>query len=67
MPKLKTRKSIAKRIRFTATGRMKRRSAFRSHILTKKKSSRKRRLRIGNIVNSSDEKRLRKIIPKVYR
>ena len=44
MPKMKTHRGIAKRIKTTGTGRLKRRKAFKSHMLEKKASTRKRRL-----------------------
>jgi large subunit ribosomal protein L35 len=45
MPKMKTRKSMAKRIQTTASGRLRVRHAFASHNLTRKSAKRKRRLR----------------------
>lgn len=45
MPKMKTRKSMAKRIQRTGTGRLRIRHAFASHNLTRKSAKRKRRLR----------------------
>ena len=44
MPKMKTDRGAAKRIKVTGTGRLRRRKAFRSHLLEKKSSERKRRL-----------------------
>ena len=44
MPKMKTHRGAAKRIKVTGTGRLKRRKAFKNHILEKKSSTRKRRL-----------------------
>jgi large subunit ribosomal protein L35 len=44
MPKMKTDSGARKRVRVTGTGRMRRRKAFRSHLLEKKSSARKRRL-----------------------
>ncbi len=44
MPKMKTHRGMAKRIKVTGTGRLKRRKAFKNHILEKKTSTRKRRL-----------------------
>ena len=67
MPKIKTRKSLMKRIRFTSTGRIKIRSAFRGHILTKKNNSRKRRLCSRHYMNATDQIRLKKILPKKIR
>jgi large subunit ribosomal protein L35 len=45
MPKMKTHKGAKKRFKLTATGKVKRYKAFKSHILTKKSSKRKRNLR----------------------
>jgi large subunit ribosomal protein L35 len=45
MPKMKTRSSVKKRYRLTGKGRLKRKRAFRSHILTSKSRGRKRNLR----------------------
>jgi large subunit ribosomal protein L35 len=45
MPKMKTHRGAAKRFKVTKTGKIKRAKAFKSHILTKKTSKRKRHLR----------------------
>ena len=45
MPKMKTNRSAAKRFKLTGTGKLKRSKAYKSHILTKKTSKRKRNLR----------------------
>jgi len=62
MPKMKTRKSAAKRFSLTGTGKVKRNKAYHSHILTKKSSKRKRNLRQSGIVESSEVKRVKKMI-----
>ena len=62
MPKLKTRRSIAKRFRLTGKGKIKRAHAFRSHLLSGRSRNRKRRLRRPDVVNSADEKRIRSLI-----
>ena len=49
MPKLKTSRSAKKRFRKTGTGKIRRYQAFTNHILTKKTSKRKRRLRQGTV------------------
>jgi large subunit ribosomal protein L35 len=54
MPKLKTRKSIAKRFKLTKKGKIKRTHAYRGHILSKKSRSRKRGLRKSDLVSHSD-------------
>ena len=49
MPKLKTHKGTAKRIKLTSTGKLTRRRAFGSHLLAKKSKSRKRAINLCNI------------------
>ncbi len=63
MPKMKTHRGAAKRVKKTAKGRLKRMRANKSHILTKKTAKRKRRLRKPDLVAKSDEKKLHKILP----
>ncbi|MEQ9397984.1 MAG: 50S ribosomal protein L35 [Longimicrobiales bacterium] len=63
MPKMKTHRGAAKRLKITGSGRIKRSKANKSHILTKKTTKRKRRLRKPDLVSKSDEKRLKKILP----
>ncbi len=55
MPKMKTHKGAAKRFKMTGTGKVKRMKAFKSHILTKKTSKRKRRLRQGTTISTRGE------------
>jgi large subunit ribosomal protein L35 len=64
MPKMKTNRATAKRVRKTASGKLKRMRAFKSHILTKKDRKRKRRLRSSTLVAKSDEKRIRRLLVK---
>lgn len=63
MPKLKTKKSLLKRIKITAKGRLKRRRASRSHLLSKKSPKRKRSLKKSSFLVSEDKKRLKKLLP----
>ncbi|TET82112.1 50S ribosomal protein L35, partial [candidate division TA06 bacterium] len=56
MPKLKTRRSVAKRLKKTAKGKFKRQKAYRSHILTKKTRARKRSLRKKTVVKGPEKK-----------
>jgi large subunit ribosomal protein L35 len=63
MPKMKTHRGAAKRVKKTGTGKLKRMRANKSHILTKKTRKRKRRLRKPDIVAKGDAKRLHKILP----
>jgi len=63
MPKLKTNKSAAKRFKITKTGKIKKRSAKRGHILGKMTRKSKRKLRHSSYVSSVDAKRIRRLLP----
>lgn len=63
MPKMKTNRSAAKRFRFTGSGKIKRAKAYKSHLLTKKDSKRKRNLRKSAILSDADFKKVRKLLP----
>lgn len=63
MPKMKTSKSAAKRFKKTGTGKLKRNKAYKSHILTKKSAKRKRNLRKSTIIDESNVKNMKKIMP----
>lgn len=63
MPKLKTRKAVAKRFKKTSSGKVKHRKAYRNHILTKKRKKRKRQLRQNSYLDKSDEKRVKEMMP----
>ena len=54
MPKMKTKSSAKKRFKFTGSGKIKRKHAFKSHILTKKSKKRKRNLTHSGLVHKSD-------------
>jgi len=62
MPKLKTRRCVAKRFKKTGTGKLKRSHAFAGHFFTKKSPTRKRNLRHSDLVHSSDESRMKKML-----
>lgn len=62
MPKMKTNSGAKKRFSTTGTGRVRRKKAFKSHILTKKSPKRKRNLRGTTLVDTADEPRMRKLI-----
>ncbi|HGY57238.1 MAG TPA: 50S ribosomal protein L35 [Caldithrix abyssi] len=64
MPKMKSNRGAAKRFRVTASGKIKRHSAYHSHILTKKSAKRKRNLRDEAMVSEADAPRVRKMILK---
>ncbi|HMX62334.1 MAG TPA: 50S ribosomal protein L35 [Candidatus Sumerlaeota bacterium] len=59
MPKMKSKKSVVKRFRVTASGKVKRAKQNHRHILTKKSPARKRRLRQSTLVSKADEKRIK--------
>ena len=63
MPKMKSHKGAAKRLKKTKTGKIKRFKAFKSHILTKKSSKRKRNLRKAAILTKGDHKRVQHLLP----
>ena len=63
MPKMKTHKGAKKRFKVTGTGKVRRYKAYKSHILTKKTSKRKRRLRQpGLVATTGDIKRVKRLI-----
>ncbi|RLD42962.1 MAG: 50S ribosomal protein L35 [Bacteroidetes bacterium] len=62
MPKMKTKSSAKKRFSFTGTGKIKRKHAYKSHILTKKSKKRKRNLTYFTIIDKADEKNIRKLL-----
>ena len=63
MPKIKTHRAAAKRFSLTKSGKVKRAKAFKSHILTKKDTKRKRRLRKGGLADVTNAKVIKKLIP----
>ena len=65
MPKMKTSRAAAKRFKKTGTGQLKRMKAYKSHILTKKTTKRKRNLRKSALVDSTNVKTMKKILPYI--
>ncbi|MBZ4666377.1 50S ribosomal protein L35 [Mahella sp.] len=63
MPKMKTHRGAAKRFRVTASGKIKRGKAYRSHILTKKTTKRKRNLRKTGYMSDADQKNTKELLP----
>ena len=63
MPKMKTHKGIAKRVKKTSSGKLKSGKAFHSHKLNKKSSDRKRKLRQKKILNKTYQSRYKKLLP----
>ena len=60
MPKMKTKSSAKKRFKLTGTGKIKRKHAFKNHILTKKSKKRKLKLTHSSLVDKSDMKNIEK-------
>lgn len=65
MPKMKTHRGLAKRVKRTGSGGLKRGKAFTSHILTKKSPKRKRNLRKATMISKSDTKRIKTLLPYI--
>jgi large subunit ribosomal protein L35 len=63
MPKIKTNRAAAKRFKVTGTGKLKRSKAYKRHILTKKTTKTKRNLRKPAMVDSTNVKNMKKILP----
>ncbi|MBQ9815832.1 MAG: 50S ribosomal protein L35 [Lachnospiraceae bacterium] len=63
MPKVKTKRAAAKRFKKTATGNLKRNKAYKSHILTKKTTKRKRNLRKATMTDATNVKNMKKLLP----
>ena len=61
--KVKTHRGAAKRFKLTATGKVKRRKAFHSHILTSKSAKRKRNLRASAVLDKRDTRGIKRVIP----
>ncbi|MDD3878289.1 MAG: 50S ribosomal protein L35 [Bacteroidales bacterium] len=64
MPKMKTKSSAKKRFSLTSTGKIKRKHAYKSHILTKKSTKRKRNLTHSGLVHEADQKRIAELIAR---
>ncbi len=63
MPKIKTHKGIAKRVKKTSKGKLKSHKAFSSHILTKKTGKKKRKLRKAKLLDKTYQTRYKKLLP----
>ncbi|MCU0429820.1 MAG: 50S ribosomal protein L35 [Cytophagaceae bacterium] len=62
MPKVKTKSGAKKRFKLTGTGKIKRKHAFKSHILTKKGTKQKRNLTHATLVSKADEANVRAML-----
>lgn len=63
MPKMKTQRGAAKRFKKTASGKIKRMKAYKTHILNKKTRKRKRNLRKATLVSTADMNRVELMLP----
>jgi large subunit ribosomal protein L35 len=62
MPKIKTNSGAKKRFQLTGSGKVKRKHAYKRHILTKKATKQKRNLTYSAIVDKADEKRIKDLL-----
>lgn len=63
MPKMKTKSAAQKRFKKTGTGKLKRMKAYKSHILTKKSTKRKRNLRKATMTDATNVQNMKKVLP----
>src|SRR5205823_1987725 len=63
MPKMKTKRGAAKRLKRTASGKLRRAGGWKQHKLAKKRPSRRRRLREAKLIDTVDERRLKVLVP----
>jgi len=62
MPKMKTKRALAKRVKVTGTGKLKRHSAYTSHLAPRKTHKQKRHLRKASLISRSDYKRIKELL-----
>ena len=63
MPKMKTKRGAAKRLKRTASGKLRRAGGWKQHKLEKKRPSRRRRLREAKLIDKADEPRFTELVP----
>ena len=63
MPKMKTKRGAAKRFKATASGKIKRRKGWKSHLLEWKSPKRRRRLRKSVLVSGEEARRIKRLLP----
>ncbi|KRT66749.1 MAG: 50S ribosomal protein L35 [Candidatus Rokubacteria bacterium RIFCSPLOWO2_12_FULL_69_21] len=63
MPKMKSKRGASKRFKATASGKIKRRKGWKSHLLEWKSPKRRRRLRQSALVSKEDARRIRRLLP----
>lgn len=65
MPKQKTKRSAAKRLKRTASGKLVRHKGWKSHLLEAKSPKRRRHLRQGGLIAKADERRMKTLVPYI--
>ena len=65
MPKMKTKRAAAKRVKRTATGKLKRAQGWKRHKLESKSPKRRRAQRHATLVAKSDERRMNRLVPYI--
>ncbi|MBI3626120.1 MAG: 50S ribosomal protein L35 [Candidatus Rokubacteria bacterium] len=63
MPKMKSKRGAVKRFKATASGKIKRRKGWKSHLLEWKSPKRRRRLRKASLVSKEDARRIKRLLP----
>lgn len=63
MPKMKTHRGAAKRFKITGTGKIKRKKAYKSHLLTGKSAKRTRRLRQSALIEKANYGNIKRLLP----
>ncbi|MEK6667110.1 MAG: 50S ribosomal protein L35 [Candidatus Rokubacteria bacterium RIFCSPLOWO2_02_FULL_68_19] len=63
MPKMKSKRGASKRFKATASGKIKRRKGWKSHLLEWKSPKRRRRLRQSALVSKADARRIKRLLP----
>jgi large subunit ribosomal protein L35 len=63
MPKMKTKRGARKRLKMTASGKLKRHKGWKSHLLEAKSPKRRRSLREGKLIDKADEPRMKRLVP----
>jgi len=64
MPKMKSKKALTKRVKVTGTGKLKRHSAYTSHLAPRKTTKQKRHARKARLIHVTDQKRVKYLIQK---
>ena len=63
MPKMKSKRGASKRFKVTASGKIRRRKGWKSHLLEWKSPKRRRRLRQSTLVSKEDARRIKRLLP----